>query len=184
MLARRATPQKEAQRILLEYMLDHKLEGTKIPIEDIAEKQCGICVVREDLPDEISAVLSVDEDLQAPTILVNENHHPKRQRFSIAHEVGHYVLHKTKGTHIDNDKKTFFRDADSQKAIYPIEIEANRFAAEMLMPTAMVKRELEKYEGKLLDAEDDDDPIANLADAFQVSSLAMSLKLQNLGYSL
>lgn len=61
----------------------------------------------------------------------NKSQHPHRQRFTIAHEIGHFLLGHT--------QKNFILDFDSRK---PEEIEANQFAAELLIPLEMLKKDL------------------------------------------
>lgn len=63
----------------------------------------------------------------------NKTQHPHRQRFTVAHEIGHLVLGHTSKNHTVelND-------------VGPEEIEANQFAAELLMPLQMLKNDLQK----------------------------------------
>ena len=73
-----------------------------------------------------------------PEILVSEsvlNHEP-RYRFTCAHELGHLLLH----TKI----RRAFRDADTAKfaSNQPVEKQADRFAAALLMPIPLLVREL------------------------------------------
>ncbi len=135
----------------------------------------GVALFQIDLPDDISGILDLRNK---PTIVVNKLHNSNRKRFSMAHELGHYVLHSTNGIHID--KKTFFRNNRSSEALDKIEIEANKFAAEILMPSKFLIQALNEYEDFL---DIDEDLIATLANRFSVSTTAMSFKIQNLGYS-
>ena len=65
---------------------------------------------------------------------VNANHHPTRQRFTLAHELAHYILHRNKHSEfVDN---TYFRSIDSEN---PMEYEANAFAGVLLMPESDMK---------------------------------------------
>ena len=66
------------------------------------------------------------------TIGYNKAQHPHRQRFTVAHEIGHLLLGHT--------GKNFILDLNSKK---PEEIEANQFAAELLMPLEMLKKDLQ-----------------------------------------
>ena len=66
------------------------------------------------------------------TIGYNQAQHPHRQRFTVAHEIGHLLLGHT--------SKNFILDLNSKK---PEEIEANQFAAELLMPLEMLKKDLQ-----------------------------------------
>ncbi len=64
------------------------------------------------------------------TIAYNQSQHSHRQRFTVAHEIGHLLLGHT------SENSVF--DLDSKK---PEEAEANQFAAELLMPEDMFKKD-------------------------------------------
>lgn len=81
-----------------------------------------------------------------------------RQRFTIAHELGHLFLHPT---------GLLFRDHTSTMGVKPEEREANRFAAELLMPDFMLQA--------LIAARS----TGELAELFGVSLQAMSIRLQS-----
>lgn len=66
------------------------------------------------------------------TIGYNQTQHPHRQRFTVAHEIGHLLLGHT--------GKNFILDLNSKK---PEEIEANQFAAELLVPLEMLKKDFQ-----------------------------------------
>lgn len=116
--------------------------------------------------------------------------HPKtRQRFTIAHELGHLelghldVLYES-GLHVDRNFRNFRdtprreirRDELSSQAVDIAEIEANAFAAELLMPTQMIEREVRKYG---VDP-DDDELIHSMAKKYHVSMQAMTFRLAKL----
>jgi Zn-dependent peptidase ImmA (M78 family) len=79
-------------------------------------------------------------------IAVNPAHHINRQRFTIAHELGHYFWHEGLEQHVDQRVRVSWRNADSSKAVNWTEIQANRFAAELLMPTKFVKSDLDSLD--------------------------------------
>lgn len=113
----------------------------------------------------ISGMLYIDND--SKFILVNERDNPRRKNFTIAHELGHYYLHYDK----DSKSEVFvsFR-GDSN----PTETEANRFAAELLLPDDKVKME---YGSAIFPM------VSYLADKFNVSEQAMGIKLEQMGLS-
>ena len=82
------------------------------------------------------------KDAQKCVIGINSAHPKTRQRFSIAHEIGHLVLHDKKELFIDKVVRVNFRDAKSSMAIDHNEIEANQFAAELLMPRELVRQQI------------------------------------------
>lgn len=93
----------------------------------------------------------------------------ERQRFTIAHEIGHFASgHLTDGKVMFRDTKEVFT-----KRVYdPQEAEANRFAAELLMPEALVKSAIQS---------DGIRTVQQLAGRFLVSESAMRWRLVNLG---
>ena len=105
-------------------------------------------------------------DKDAKTIYVAKNDPYPRRAFTIAHEMGHFVLHD------DKKQETFFRKdlIFVEKTDLPMEQEANCFAANILMP----KGTLIRYQKIVKDPD-------YLADIFGVSKSAMLLRLQTLG---
>lgn len=100
---------------------------------------------------------------------VNRNHNKKRQRFTMAHELGHYMLHK--GKNLEFVDTTFFRSAQMDS----IEYNANEFASRLLMPENSLR--------KLIDI-DKIKNIGTLAEKFNVSSAAMKYRVISLGYKI
>lgn len=105
---------------------------------------------------------------------VNSTHPTVRQRFTIAHELGHFALHDSEGLHLDQAFK--FRDRNSSRAIDPQEIDANRFAAELLMPEDEVLGAVAAEELDL----NDDQAVRRLAKHFGVSQQALMIRLGTL----
>ena len=167
---------KKIQR-LVEQMLDqYNISSPPIDVFSIAKIK-GIDVVQGDLGD-VSGVL-LREGTRI-TIGVNQNHSKTRQRFTIAHEIGHLILHGDEPLHVDKVFAIKLRNQVSSEAIDLGEIEANAFAAELLMPTNMMQQKIQKLPG-ILDYEKDA-VISQLARGFNVSPQAMTIRLINLGY--
>jgi Zn-dependent peptidase ImmA (M78 family) len=111
-------------------------------------------------------------------IAVNPNQHPNRQRFTIAHELGHFFNHLNKGghlEHVDGDFRLHWRNETSSKGVDWDEIEANKFAASLLMPEQLLKNDIDERPGL------GHDEIHQLAVLYKVSRLAMQYRLINLG---
>ena len=98
-----------------------------------------------------------------------------RQRFSIAHEIGHFVLHEG-DTYIDNGYRVQFRDLESGSGTKGEEMDANAFAAALLMPAEWVKDAFYQQPFDLTE----DGVLRMLAQKFQVSTQAMSYRLMRL----
>lgn len=137
-----------------------------VDIEEVA-KRLGLKLLREKTTRNVSGALVTDESICI--VFVNGGHPQPRQRFSIAHEIGHYLLHAPKG------KKARWRDDLTSKGTNPEEIQANTFAAALLMPSEAIKVRVRTQLSPM-----DDQRIRSLAREFGVSSEAMAYRLQNL----
>jgi Zn-dependent peptidase ImmA (M78 family) len=165
------------------YALLNKFDISKpaIPVEDIAEK-LEIRVVYESLDETLSGFLYRDKDNKENLICVNEKHTENRKRFTIAHELGHYLLHNGDNTHIDRNFIINFRDSVSSQAINVEEIEANAFAAALLMPEQLlIPTVLEKIKNGI-DLVESTKEISLIAKKFGVSPQALCIRLGKLGY--
>ncbi|MGH3265723.1 MAG: ImmA/IrrE family metallo-endopeptidase [Trebonia sp.] len=69
-----------------------------------------------------------------------------RRRFTIAHELGHYFLHVSETLHVDRAAHFRLRSQLSSEGIDVTEIQANRFAASLMMPDEMILKDM-KAEG-------------------------------------
>jgi Zn-dependent peptidase ImmA (M78 family) len=167
----------DPERVAMEVLRTFKVEKAPIPIERIA-KGLGATLQFEPFEGkgDVSAMLYRDDE--RTVIGVNSTHGRTRQRFSIAHECGHLKLHKGK---MYVDGKVNFRDSISALAIDKEEIEANAFAAELLMPREFVVAEIKKAL-RQHDQHDADSIVPELARVFDVSPLAMEFRLKNLGF--
>lgn len=152
-----------------------KLPPGQLPVDVKAiAAQLHITVELADFGDEVSGVL-VRNDGNA-VIGVNWLHHPNRQRFTIAHEIGHHQLHEG-GTFIDKGTTARFRNQVSGSGTDVEEQEANLFAAMLLMP----EREIIKAAKECPFDVADEDRLRAFADGFGVSLQAMLIRLRELG---
>jgi hypothetical protein len=205
--------EEEAQLLLAEWAETHPaVLEPPVPLEDILELHLGLAFCVSDLqtelghPDVLGGIwfgdrmIKVDRSLD-PTV------RPKllgRYRFTLAHEVGHWRLHRQ---HLIDDPsaKSLF-EANCEPAFVqrssqnpPEEVQANAFAAAVLMPRGMVYDAWVRWQGR-----DDPVPISDLpvgdyhadrqanqemamdrfckplAERFEVSAQAMRYRLQKL----
>ena len=129
------------------------------------------------LDDELSGMIYIKKN--KPIIGVNALHHPNRRRFTIAHECGHLILHKkqiAKEIHVDKAFPMLMRDSVSASGVDEMEIEANLFAAELLMPASFLTDALSNEPFDI----DDENAVSALAQSFKVSPSAMRFRLGNL----
>jgi Zn-dependent peptidase ImmA (M78 family) len=151
------------------------VRSAPVPVERIVKSR-GITLQFAPLGDELSGMAYIKDGLKI--IGVNALHHPNRQRFSIAHELAHHVLHApeiTAAVHVDRGFRVLHRDKVSALGIDPLEVDANAFASELLMPDTLLA---EAIGDAGLDL-DDDEAIDALARKFKVSASAMRNRLSH-----
>ena len=162
---------------------EHLIErwtGTKPPVdvEQIA-KTLGLPIIETDLGGDVSGLLVSNGEQSC--IVVSKDDHPHRQRFTIAHEIGHFWLkHQFEpGEHVHVDRGNFIskRGLRSTAGIDPKEIEANQFAANLLMPAPLLRRAVTALRVANLH----DHHVKRLAEDFEVSEQAMTIRLDGLG---
>ncbi|HWI53670.1 MAG TPA: ImmA/IrrE family metallo-endopeptidase [Symbiobacteriaceae bacterium] len=160
--------------------LGEKLDAYQPDVELVAAIMFDLGV--QQVPD-----LSVGEreyagflDVDAQLIVVEANHHQHRQRFSIAHEIGHFVLHfRDSGSPLrmftctpgDMETTRVPEGGNSRMAHVRREIEANQFASALLMPESSVKAMHRATSGSVI----------RMSKHFKVSPQAMEIRLSRLG---
>ena len=169
---RNADPEARAEEVLLKF----KYRSLPIPVEKIA-RDLGAQVRFSPLDEELSGMIFIKNNV--PIIGVNSLHHPNRQRFTIAHEIGHLEMHRdllTETVHVDKQFAVLMRDGSSATGTEKIEIEANRFAAALLAPKDLIDQALAErpfdIEGK--------SPLDELAKRFRVSKQMLEYRISNL----
>jgi len=164
------------------------LRGEKVrlpvPVEKIARQHATI--VREPMPEDVSGMLVPLSVRGEPkwAIVVNANDAPVRQRFTMAHELGHLLIHRYSTAHADGRYQVRFRNERSASGSVREEIEANQFAAELLMPEREIRRLAVRLRLDVLDDDADQEAIRQLvlaAKKLQVSAQALSFRIANLG---
>ncbi len=133
------------------------------------EAGIGVFAVEED--DNFNAKIIYDKENDKYKLYVNENHTIERQRFSVAHELAHRVLHNAELVTLGK----LDRDGDSI-----MEEDADTLAAEILMPKILVENYFESQgfkENKI-----DKGIISSIAKKFRVSKSMTILRLRDLDY--
>lgn len=183
---------REARRTLTDWEQKNGKLFPPIAVEDIADLLYFLAIdTTDNLPANIAGKLYTEDRV----IEVKKSDAYVRQRFTIAHEIGHYQLHVVATgllpqIHSCNDQ--IISSSDEQEPILlpgfetPItksqtvtqvdarrfEIEANRFAAELLMPVALIEAAIDTY----------GTDVSALAELFVVSLPAMQFRLEKLLY--
>lgn len=164
----RAEIEQQAGRTLVEHGL------YSIPVDPVVlANKLGIRVYNAKFSDESLAAMICRRGPNV-TILLEESDQPYRKRFSIAHELAHHFLHLSADGEIVDHATDLFRDTEvggetlTEERLR--EIEANRFAAALLMPAQLVREQWGKTGS-----------IPQMARLFNVSETAMGIRIANLG---
>jgi Zn-dependent peptidase ImmA (M78 family) len=149
-----------------------------VDVEKIAAS-AGATISRKAVDDQLSGFLLRRPGKHAPVIGVNRQQASARQRFTIAHETAHLLLHANVPVHIDRALVNL-RDERSSEGTSEEEIEANLFAAELLMPASFLQRDVAQFDAAF--DVDDEFQVARLAKRYGVSKQAMTIRLSRLGW--
>jgi len=136
----------------------------------------GVEIRPYDLEPDVSGILYRDGNRRV--IVFNRSHSLERQRFTIAHELGHLMLHKGQPVHVDEGFRVNLRDPRSTTAENVEEVEANAFAANLLMPANWLRSDLDLGPFDLADEQS----LSRLAKRYGVSAQAMAFRLAALAY--
>ncbi len=131
----------------------------------LVEERAGVPVLIHAMPEETAGCLWHEGDRRV--IHVNGLHAHPRQRFTLAHELGH-VWCRHDGTLVVDDVRTM-----NGATVSPVEIEANAFAAELLLPRAGVER--------LVEGEPTLDELVVLASSYGVSAIVALFRCMRWG---
>lgn len=148
---------KYIEALTLKVLKSVECTNPPVPIEKIPEK-FDLEVVEFPFHSEISGLLKKEQGV----IGVNKGQHPVRRRFTIAHELGHFLMSHEMG------KDELIDDAFDRP--HSQEQEANMFASYLLMPSDWIKESVKKYG---MDLE-------KLAKEYEVSKQAITIRLLEL----
>jgi Zn-dependent peptidase ImmA (M78 family) len=172
MIIRRNLVRKAASDLLARC----SITAPPVDVEVIAD-HLQVKLLHELGPSDVSGFLTVKGGRAA--IGVNSEHSETRQRFTIAHELGHLVLHREafEKPHVDKFE-TIFRDSQSSSGEDRLEVEANLFAAELLMPETLLSESVRRQSRPFDIVEDAD--LKTLAAEYGVSPQALLIRLGSL----
>lgn len=172
-LADIASPSRLAQAII------KQIPGLSypVPVEQIA-RALDIMDIRELKSDGFAGALITDDAKSEGIILVQQGL-PERQRFSIGHELGHFLCphHVPPVGGFQCTSKDMLNHESVLQGRASWEVEANRFSAELLMPSDLFKRALRSR--RIFDL----DHIIDIAGRFEVSKIAGARRAVDIGDS-
>jgi Zn-dependent peptidase ImmA (M78 family) len=166
---------KRIEKITMNILQEHNINTVPIQIDQLIEKR-NLTIKYSDLGEGVSGVLLIRDEVGV--IGINKLDSEVRKRFTKAHELAHFELHRNNKA-LFIDKKGFtvlFRDNNSKTGEFKIEQEANAFAAAILMPEKYIIEEVQKNNYDLFE----DACIIKLAKKFEVSTTAMTYRIANL----
>ena len=171
-----AVRRRKIQALVEALLSESGVTEAPIPVSQIAKAK-GARIYVDSLEGDLSGFLF--RDASHSVIGVNTSHAPARQNFTIAHELGHLLLHDQEQLHVDHEFRVRLRNDVSSQGTDEAEQEANFFAASLLMPREFIERDLvnEEYVDLL-----DEGFIHRLAQKYGVSAQALAIRLKTLGY--
>lgn len=135
-------------------------------------QKLNVVVEKLEMDNDISGFFALENGIAH--IGYNQAHSHERSRFTIAHEASHFILHsKDKALFIDR----MYRNEKSTTGEDYREVEANAFAAALLMPRKLIEQELGNDINNITKT-----TVAKLASTFEVSEQAMNIRLVNLDF--
>jgi Zn-dependent peptidase ImmA (M78 family) len=153
---------------LLTTIWAEEIGSVKVPVDPARiARRLGIDVFEAELPAGTSGAI-VKQVGRDPVILLNNEDSPNRQRFTCAHELGHFVSRSGLDDNASEYEYVDMRDHLASAGKDPDEIYANEFAASLLMPTDHVRRDARSLS-----------PL-EMAVRYDVSAEAMTWRLKNL----
>jgi len=189
--SQRANPEEEATSFVREYIAktgDQELTPP-VPIEKLIEKLSDFDILYDS--EELERNESGRIDFARKLITIRYDEAEVRQRFSLAHEAGHLRMHAHTIASGTSPIPGLFGDVSGphlsrrgSKAW--VEVEANRFAAAVLMPLRLLHPAIDHAKARVQHGHSEHKQIlaeveASLASKFMVSQIAMSLRLKNTG---
>jgi Zn-dependent peptidase ImmA (M78 family) len=166
---------KNIKQIVTDTLKKWKITSPPIQVEEIAKNEGLTLIFKQSDDNNWSGMLYRKGN--TGIIAVNEGHHSNRQRFTIAHELGHFFLSE-EDTDVFVDAAVIrYRNETSSLGTDYEEIEANNFAAELLMPEGFLENDLKEFGEEI-----DEWGVFELAQKYGVSEQAMTIRLMKLGY--
>lgn len=163
----------ELEELTSNILLNNDMYKVPVDIVKIANAN-DIKVYEGDLDKKVSGAIRYNKEDKSFEILINKNDAKVRQRFTIAHELGHYFLHqdflKAEEIHIDIMYRTNGTSEIEIEQEKEREREVDYFAGALLMNKTLLEK-----------MRKENNSIQELAEVFKVSVSAMTVRLDILG---
>ena len=155
----------------LKEILERYLADCPVKLGQLA-KELDVSILVSSMTTGVSGQIKREDDRYI--IRVNRHEARERQRFTIAHELAHFLLHRPiiDGSPDGIKDNVLYRSGEPER----VEFEANRLAADIVMPMHLVKKVLrDEFNGVVTEA-----TIESLAERFQVLKAAMEIRLSTI----
>lgn len=164
---------KMLEELTAEILLNNDMYRIPVDVIKIANAN-DIKVYEGDLDKRISGAIRYNKQENKFEILVNKNDIKTRQRFTVAHELGHYFLHqdflKNEEIHVDIMYRAVNREKEELEETRKREKEVDYFAGALLMNKTLLEKMYKE-----------NNSIKELSEVFNVSVSAMTVRLDVLG---
>ena len=117
---------KHIRSLVYRLLAQHGDRIPSVPVEKIVEALV-LDVRRVSAEEDLSGFLSRDRQKKTPAIGVNLTQRTNRQRFTIGHELGHFLLHEQDGIHVNRRFELTLRISNSSESTSDEEKEASFF---------------------------------------------------------
>ena len=160
------SPEQDADEVLRTYWAKNQ-DTIPVPVDPISiAHKLGMKVYTAELEPNVSGMLFMWAD-RDPEIYLSASDSYPRQRFTCAHEIGHWRKRVAEG--VLDEQHVDLRGTLASRGTEPSEIYANQFAAELLMPEVTVRKLVDSGYGTVA-----------IADKLRVSVDAAAFRLKNL----
>lgn len=171
---------EQIREIAMKFCDENEIDSYPVEIVKLCNKK-GLKVFEQYLKPNESGLIVVDahkwEKYESDKfIVVNLSEPATRRRFTIAHELAHFILHKGENTLYAHRDMT-----DNSGNDAAIEREANYFAANVLMPEKLIKNRVEEIRQNTVGSTPSFVLAKMIADDFYVSESAAEVRLRQLG---
>lgn len=167
-------PDIEVEKIAEDVFYDTDLLSVPVKIGAVA-RFYGFKIIKADMPDSTSGLVIVNdeniEDFETnKVIVINSGHSYRRNRFTTAHELGHFLMHQGEPLYAHRDT--------GKNGVE--ETNANNIAAALLMPLEILKKRVREIKHNFGADCTDAFIISKIADEFCVSNETAEIRLRKL----
>lgn len=167
--------ENQIEKMVSDVYIDANIIDIPVKLSSVIQHY-GFKLYRAELPNEESGLIIVSDEIvekynSNKVIIVNSKHSVRRRRFTVAHELAHYIFHQNENifAHRDDGNQHDFEEKN-----------ANSFASAFLMPKKDVIRKVKEFRNNYCREVSDSVLISSIADEFNVSKAAAKVRLMKL----